>query len=87
MSIDSGADPFGRPYSGRYVLRSWVNDVTKPRVQLLTTRVAAGRPTIAFRATDTQSGVDPFSVGIGHQFIVIGASQFDPASYYNPDRR
>ena len=78
VSVDSGVDPFGRPYSGRYVLRSWVNDVTKPRVQLLTTQVAAGRPTIAFRATDTQSGVDPFSVGIGHQFIVIGASQFDP---------
>jgi subtilisin family serine protease len=78
VSVDSGVDPFGRPYSGRYVLRSWINDVTKPRVTLLTTQVSSGRPTIAFRATDAQSGVDPFTVGIGHQFIVIGASQFDP---------
>jgi minor extracellular serine protease Vpr len=78
VAIDSGVDPFGRPYSGRYVLRSWINDVTRPAVTLLTTQVSAGRPTIAFRATDAQSGVDPFSVGIGHAFTVIGASQFDP---------
>jgi minor extracellular serine protease Vpr len=78
VSIDSGVDPFGRPYAGPYVLRSWVNDVRPPTVRLLTTQVSSGRPTIAFRATDTQAGVDPFTVGIGHAFIVIGASQFDP---------
>jgi minor extracellular serine protease Vpr len=77
VSIDSGVDPFGRSYSGRYVLRSWINDVRPPTVRLLTTQVAAGRPTIAFRAVDAQSGVDPFTVGIGHAFIVISASQFD----------
>ena len=73
-----GRRPAVRPaVPGRYVLRSWINDVTKPRVQLLTTR-GGGRLTIAFRATDTQRGVDPFSVGIGQLFIIIGASQFDP---------
>jgi minor extracellular serine protease Vpr len=78
VSVDSGVDPFGRPYSGPYVLRAWVNDVTRPRVQLLTTTVSAGRPTIAFRATDTQSGVDPFSPSIDYGFFLVGASQFDP---------
>jgi hypothetical protein len=78
VAVDSGVDPFGRPYVGRYVLRSWINDVRPPTVRLLTTRVASGRPTIAFRATDAQSGVDPFTVAIGHEFSIISASQFDP---------
>ena len=52
----------GRALAGRYVLRSWVNDVTPPSLQLLTTRVSAGRPTLVSRVTDTQSGVDPRSL-------------------------
>jgi minor extracellular serine protease Vpr len=78
FSIESGRDPFGRPYDGPYVLRSWINDVTRPRVQLLTTRVSSGRPTIAFRALDAQSGVDPFSTAIDYGFLLVGASHFDP---------
>jgi len=55
-----------------------VNDLKPPRATLLTTRVAAGRPTIALRVTDSQSGVDPFSVGFGYGQQLIGAAAFDP---------
>ncbi len=46
VAVDSGRDPFtGNARSaGRYLLNSWVNDVTPPFVQLITQRVAAGRP-------------------------------------------
>jgi hypothetical protein len=59
------------------VLRSWVNDTKPPKVQLLTTRVSAGRPTIAFRATDTQSGIDPYSVLLDAGHLITGAASFD----------
>jgi hypothetical protein len=79
FSVDSRRDPFThRPLNGAYVLRSWVNDLTPPRVALLTTAVAAGRPTIAFRATDSQSGVDPFSALVGSNNQLIGAAAYDP---------
>jgi minor extracellular serine protease Vpr len=79
VSVDSGRDPVtGRSLAGSYVLRSWVNDVKPPRVTLLTTRVAAGRPTIALRVTDGQSGVDPFSVAFGYGQQLVGAAAFDP---------
>ena len=43
VSVDSGTDRFtGRSEPGRYLLRSWVNDVTPPTVKLLTTRVSGG---------------------------------------------
>ncbi len=46
--VDSGRDPFtGKALHQRYVLRSWVNDVTPPVVRLLTTKLAAGRPSVA----------------------------------------
>jgi len=79
FSVDSQSDPLtGKSLAGRYVLRSWVNDLKPPRATLLTTRVAAGRPTIALRVTDSQSGVDPFSVGFGYGQQLIGAAAFDP---------
>ena len=79
VSVDSPRDPFtGKSLAGSYVLRSWVNDLTPPRVSLLTTRVAAGRPTIALHATDSQSGVDPYSVVFGYGNQVVGAAAFDP---------
>ena len=34
---------------GQYVLKAWVNDLTPPTLKLVTTRVAAGRPTIVAR--------------------------------------
>jgi hypothetical protein len=61
-------------------LRAWVNDVTPPSLQLLTTRVSAGRPTLVFRTLDTQSGVDPGSLAIGYRGALVGASSFDRAS-------
>ena len=37
VAVDSGRDPFsGRRKAGRFVLRSWVDDVTPPSIQLLT---------------------------------------------------
>jgi len=76
-SIESGVDPFGQSYDGPYVLRSWINDTKPPTVRLLTTRVSAGRPTFAFRATDAQSGIDPYSVLLGYNLLLAGATQFD----------
>jgi minor extracellular serine protease Vpr len=81
VSVDSASDPVtGRSLAGSYVLRSWVNDVRPPKVSLITSKVAAGRPTIAIRATDTQSGVDPFSVVFGYGQQLVGAAAYDPKS-------
>ncbi|MGH3049063.1 MAG: Ig-like domain-containing protein, partial [Gaiellaceae bacterium] len=79
VSVDSGRDRFdNHPLAGRYVLRSWVNDVTPPSLHLLTPRVPTGRPTIAIRTLDSQSGVDPISLAIGYKGILVGASAYDP---------
>jgi hypothetical protein len=81
VAVDSGRGQFDdRRLAGRYTLRSWVNDVRPPAVQLLTARVTAGRPTLAFRTTDTQSGVDPASLTIGYQGVLVGAGSFDRAT-------
>ena len=78
IAVDSGLVQFtDRSAGGRYLLRSWVNDVTPPTLQLLTTRVSAGRPTLVFRTLDTQSGVDPRSLVIGYQGALVAASVFD----------
>ncbi len=79
--VDSPRNPAtGRPASGGYVLRSWVNDVKPPRVALVTTRVAAGRPTIVARAVDDKSGVDPLSLVLAYGTTLVGASAYDAAS-------
>jgi hypothetical protein len=79
VSVDSGRDPFtGRALAGRYVLRSWINDVRPPVVTLLTTRVAAGRPSIAARVTDAGSGVDPLALTLDYRGLQLGATLFDP---------
>ena len=78
VSVDSGRDPFtGRSLAGPYTLRSWVNDVRPPRVELVTTTVSAGFPSLVLRATDTQSGVDPLAVSVVYSDLLIGATQFD----------
>ncbi|MGH3131470.1 MAG: Ig-like domain-containing protein, partial [Gaiellaceae bacterium] len=78
VAVDSGRDPFtGRSLAGRYVLRSWVDDVRPPRVQLITTRVAAGRPAVAVRVTDAGAGVDPLSLILDYRGLQIGATLFD----------
>ena len=85
VSMDSGRDPFtGRSLAGPYVLRSWVNDVKPPVVQLLTNTISTGRPTIVARVTDAKSGVDPLSLllqgGPTGRTFEIGATTFDTAT-------
>ena len=81
VAVDSGRDPFtGRSLAGSYVLRGWVNDLDPPLLGLITTRVAAGRPTIALRVLDDGAGVDPYSLVIGYGQTLVGASAYDPAS-------
>jgi hypothetical protein len=79
VAVDSPRDRFnGKLLAGRFVLRSWVDDVAPPTVRLLTARVSTGRPTLAIRTTDSQSGVDPYSLTIGYQGVTVGASDYDP---------
>jgi hypothetical protein len=81
VSVDSGRDLFtGEELPGQYQLRFWVNDVKPPAVKLLTTIVSTGRPTLAARALDTGSGVDPLSLVIGYKQVLVGAAAYDPAS-------
>jgi minor extracellular serine protease Vpr len=81
VAVDSATDLFsGEPLPGRYVLRSWVNDVKPPTVKLLTTRVSTGRPTIVARVLDAGSGVDPLSLVIGYKRVLVGAAGYDPTS-------
>src|SRR5215211_7281454 len=82
--VDSGRDDFtGKSLAGRYELRSWVNDVRRPTVVPLTTRVAAGRPTLAARVVDPGrgSGIDPFSLVVSYSGTLIGAAAYDPGSH------
>jgi minor extracellular serine protease Vpr len=79
VAVDSPRDRFsGRLLAGRYVLRSWVNDVTPPTVRLLTGRVSTGRPTLAIRTLDPQAGVDPNSLELGYRGVTVSASGYDP---------
>lgn len=81
VAVDSGRDPFtGRPLGGAYVLRAWVDDLQPPLLGLLTTRVSAGRPTIALRVLDNGAGVDPYSLTIGYGRALVGATAYDPAT-------
>jgi subtilisin family serine protease len=78
VAVDSGRTAYtDKSAAGSYVLRSWVNDVTPPTLTLLTTRVSAGRPTLVFRTTDSQSGVDPVSLTIGYRHMLIAVSMFE----------
>ncbi len=77
VSVDSGHGLFDdKKLAGTYVLHSWVNDVTPPTLKLLTTRVTAGRPTLVFRTTDAQSGVDPQSLTIGYNGALVGVGTY-----------
>ena len=81
VAVDSGRDLFtGRSLGGAYVLQAWVDDVQPPLLGLLTSRVSAGRPTIALRVVDLGSGVDPYSLVIGYGQTLIGAVAYDPGS-------
>ena len=81
VAVDSGRDQFtGRSLGGEYLLRAWVNDVQPPLLGLITTRVSAGRPTIALRVVDLGAGVDPYSLVIGYGRALIGAAAYDPVT-------
>ena len=81
VAVDSGRDPFdGHTLAGGYVLRSWIDDVSPPSIEMLTMRVAAGRPALVLRVRDTQSGVDPESLTIGYKGVLVGASLYDPTN-------
>jgi hypothetical protein len=81
VAVDSSSDPFThQALPGQYVLRSWVNDVRPPRIRLLTSRVAKGRPTIVARVTDAGAGVDPLSLVIAYRSVLVGAALYDPDS-------
>jgi hypothetical protein len=84
ISVDATRDPFtNRLLAGRYVLRSWVDDVFPPLVEVLTTRVAAGRPTIVARIRDVSprprsaSGIDPTSIVLNYRQVVVGVSAYN----------
>jgi minor extracellular serine protease Vpr len=85
LSVDSPRFQ-GTLLGGRYVLRSWVNDVLPPTVSLVTRRVAAGRPTIVIRTHDPEfvrgsaSTVDPTSLVLAYRGVLVGASAFDATS-------
>jgi minor extracellular serine protease Vpr len=81
VAVDSGRDKFtGRSFAGRYVLRSWVNDVEPPRMKLVTTTVAAGHPTLVLRALDAKAGVDPFSILLYYGRTFVLAAAYDPTT-------
>jgi minor extracellular serine protease Vpr len=81
VAVDSGREQFtGRSLGGAYVLRAWVDDLAPPLLGLLTTRVSAGRPTLALRVLDLGAGVDPFSLVIGYGRALVGAAVYDPES-------
>jgi subtilisin family serine protease len=82
LSVDSGKDIFtGRSLAGAYLLRSWINDVTPPRLKLLTRRVTAGRPLLAARVTDRGAGVDPLSLVLLYRpNVLLGAALYDATS-------
>ncbi len=81
VSVDSRTDPFtDKPMKGKYLLNSWVNDLTPPFVRMLTTRVSAGRPLLVGQAVDLGSGVDPLSLVIAYNKALVGASAYDPST-------
>jgi hypothetical protein len=55
-------DSPNRRRAGAFTFRFWVNDVTPPRLALLTRTVSRGSPQLVVRATDGGSGVDPQSI-------------------------
>ncbi len=81
VAVDSGNSAFtGRSLAGQYLLQAWLNDVSPPLAAMVTTKVAAGRPTLVARTIDLQSGVDPLSLAIAYGKVVVGAAAYDPIS-------
>ena len=83
VAVDSGKSDFtGQSFAGQYLLHAWLNDVLPPLAAMVTTTVAAGRPTIVARTIDLQAGVDPLSLVFAYGDTLIGAVAYDPISGY-----
>ena len=81
VSVDSRADPStDEPLRGPYLLHSWQNDVTPPRLRVLTRRVSAGRPVLAALVFDRGAGVDPLSLVVGYKQSLVLAALYDRSS-------
>ena len=81
VAVDSSRDEYtGQSLRGRYVLRYWVNDLRPPSTSLVTTRVAAGRPTIVVRVRDRGAGVNPLSLLLSYRGGIVAASAYDVSS-------
>jgi hypothetical protein len=58
-----------------------VDDLRPPSLKLVTTRLAAGRPTVVAIARDAQSGIDPLSLVLNYNNnVLLGASAYDPGT-------
>jgi hypothetical protein len=58
-----------------------VDDLRPPSLKLVTTRLAAGRPTVVAIARDAQSGIDPLSLVFNYNNnVLLGASAYDPST-------
>ena len=76
--VYSGVDSSTRrSLADSYRTKRWVNDLEPPRLELLTRRLARGRGTIAVRALDAKSGVDPLTLTLSYDDFELAASQYD----------
>jgi hypothetical protein len=81
VSVDSARDIFtGELLGGRYVLRSWVNDLRPPSASVETRRVAGRLPVLAVRFRDAKAGVDPITLTVGYGDVAGGATFYDPVT-------
>ena len=80
-AIDSRHDAVtGAPLGGRFEVSTWVDDLTPPRVELVTRLVPRPRSTLAVRVDDDGSGVDPLSLSVSYAGSTVGAAMWDPVA-------
>ena len=78
VAVDSGLDPATRTsLAGSYRIHRWVDDLAPPRLELITRRLTRGKGTIAVRALDAKSGVDPLTLTLSYNGLELSASAFD----------
>ncbi len=78
VAVDSGIDAFTRTkLGGSYRIQRWVNDLKPPRLELLTRRLARGRGTVAVRALDAKSGIDPLTLTLTYNRLELAAAHYD----------
>ncbi|MGI9659400.1 MAG: S8 family serine peptidase, partial [Gaiellaceae bacterium] len=78
VAVDSGLDARTRTSTaGPYRIHRWIDDLAPPRLELVTKRLARPRGTIAVRALDAKSGVDPLTLTLRYDDFELGASAYD----------